>query len=234
MAVHSSDVAADDHHTQSNYKQLQTKHADYGTPLSSGSSKQAVQVTSHEHCADLCVDMGGKRLHGYCALTLKCLEKGTDTVALDTRGLKIHSVELLDHGSSPVSQIPWEQQDEHPVLGQALISQLPGSCDLGDVVSIGVSFETDASSTAVQFLEPQQTAGKRHPFLFTQCQAIHARALVPCQVGLVVLSTSTPLRFQHLAVQPHRSPAGHSQHQDDLHGNRRRPRAPQSSHERRD
>ena len=36
-------------------------------------------------------------------------------------------------------------------------------------------------SSACQFLEPAQTAGGEHPYLFTQCQAIHARTLFPCQ-----------------------------------------------------
>lgn len=44
-----------------------------------------------------------------------------------------------------------------------------------------VHFETSPTSTACQFLEPSQTAGGKHPYLFTQCQAIHARSLVPCQ-----------------------------------------------------
>ena len=47
---------------------------------------------------------------------------------------------------------------------------------------MAITFSTSPDSTAVQFLEPVQTAGERHPYLFTQCQAIHARSFVPCQV----------------------------------------------------
>lgn len=48
---------------------------------------------------------------------------------------------------------------------------------------VEVEYETSPSCSALQWLSPEQTAGKRHPYVFSQCQAIHSRSLVPCQVG---------------------------------------------------
>jgi hypothetical protein len=63
----------------------------------------------------------------------------------------------------------------------------------GSKVTVKIEYKTSPNSTAIQWLEPRffvlvflsscsQTAGKIHPYLFTQCQAIHARSLLPCQV----------------------------------------------------
>jgi aminopeptidase N len=44
-----------------------------------------------------------------------------------------------------------------------------------------IRYETTADARGVQWLGPEQTAGKGHPYVYTQSQAIHARSWVPCQ-----------------------------------------------------
>lgn len=46
---------------------------------------------------------------------------------------------------------------------------------------IRLEYATSSAASGVQWLLPEQTAGKTHPYLFTQCQAIHARSVMPCQ-----------------------------------------------------
>ena len=44
-----------------------------------------------------------------------------------------------------------------------------------------ITYETAPSASALQWIDAKATLGKRHPYLFSQCQAIHARSLFPCQ-----------------------------------------------------
>lgn len=48
---------------------------------------------------------------------------------------------------------------------------------------VEIDYETHPSASAVQWLNPQQTANKTAPFLFTQSQAILARSWFPIQDG---------------------------------------------------
>ncbi|XP_064604430.1 leukotriene A-4 hydrolase-like isoform X1 [Liolophura sinensis] len=61
----------------------------------------------------------------------------------------------------------------------------------GKSVSVKIEYETSPQCSALQWLTPEQTAGKRQPYLFSQCQAIHARSLVPCQDTPAVKSPYT-------------------------------------------
>lgn len=115
--------------------------------------------------------------------------EGCSELVLDTRALKISKVEQVPSDSSAsqpqeaVQHLKFAIGQADKVLGEPLKIECPDLEALGDQeVGIGVQFEVTEASTAVQFLTPAQTAYKEHPFLFTQCQAIHARSFCPCQV----------------------------------------------------
>lgn len=80
--------------------------------------------------------------------------------------------------------------------------------------NVCIEYETSPEASGLQWLEANQTNDKKQPFLFSQCQAVHARSMVPCQdtpavktpytadVSLPVLpkiciSILYPSRYQH-------------------------------------
>jgi leukotriene-A4 hydrolase len=71
--------------------------------------------------------------------------------------------------------------DRHEKYGSALTIELGTILSKGTKTKVTVGYATTQDCTACQWLEPSQTVGKKHPYLFTQCQAIHARSLLPCQ-----------------------------------------------------
>ena len=102
--------------------------------------------------------------------------KGARSFVLDTKDLAISGV-TVDGKESAYSLAA-----KHEIFGSALSIPLPPNITAaGGRCSVIVNYSTSPKSSACQWLPPAQTAGKRFPFLFTQCQAIHARSLLPCQ-----------------------------------------------------
>ena len=122
---------------------------------------------------DLKVDFQSERLAGSAKLSLT--KKGTGEavkkVHLDTEGLDIEKVT-----SSQGKILSWELGERMANLGRQLTVELPA-----EVNEIVVFYSSRPSAEAVQWLKPEQTTDKKHPFLFTQSQAILARTWVPCQ-----------------------------------------------------
>jgi aminopeptidase N len=90
---------------------------------------------------------------------------------LDTRGLTIDAV--TDESGAP---LPHTLHPVDPILGQRLEITLPKGAS-----AVRIVYRTSPEASALQWLAPAQTLGKVHPYLFSQCQAIHARSVLPCQ-----------------------------------------------------
>jgi leukotriene-A4 hydrolase len=92
------------------------------------------------------------------------------SLCLDTSHLLIHKV----HSSGTKLAYKLHAVDK-PHLGAKL------EIFVGDHSSVSIEYQTTSRSSALQWLPPSQTSGKKYPYLFTQCQAIHARTMIPCQ-----------------------------------------------------
>ncbi|CAG8625249.1 36576_t:CDS:10 [Racocetra persica] len=121
------------------------------------------------------VDFERKIIDALVTLKLVTLVDNVEQVILDTRCLNIKSV------SCSGVQLKHQLADRNEKFGSALHIQLNNKLSANTEFDLVVNYNTLEQGTAVQWLEPIQTTGKSHPYLFTQCQAIHARSLLPCQ-----------------------------------------------------
>ncbi|MBI3183400.1 MAG: M1 family metallopeptidase [Myxococcales bacterium] len=115
------------------------------------------------------VDLSAKTLEAEAELSFSGPASGR--LDLDTREL---SIEAVEDGRG--ARLPFTLHPSEPILGSRLSIELPA-----DTRAVRIRYRTSPSASALQWLEPEQTHGKREPFLFSQCQAIHARSVVPIQ-----------------------------------------------------
>lgn len=119
------------------------------------------------------VDFEQRLLEGEVSLTLAASDarRRGGALDLDTRDLELRSVQ--DGAGQP---LPFELARPDAVLGARLRVLLPP-----DTARVTIRYRTSAEASALGWLAPEQTASKQHPYLFSQCQAIHARSIVPLQ-----------------------------------------------------
>ena len=102
-------------------------------------------------------------------------DQGNQPLRLDSRDLKVSRAEVSSDGNT-WSATTFEIGPSDKILGAPLTIQLPHNA-----TQVRIYYETNPTASALQWLTPQQTAGKKHPFLYTQSQAIHARSWIPTQ-----------------------------------------------------
>jgi len=111
---------------------------------------------------------------------IRLSDKAKPVAIFDTSGnlaIKPGSVQVAGQAATFTMRPPAGE------LGAAVEVDLPANC-YGKDCSYDITMEYSTNPekcSAVQWLPPEQTAGKKTPYLFTQCQAIHCRSMVPCQ-----------------------------------------------------
>lgn len=128
---------------------------------------------------DIKVDMDRKQIQG-SALWKINNKTNAKRLRLDTYDLTIDSV-FVDGKKESFSL-----DSQIKFLGSAL--HIPVN---GNSKSVKIYYRTGKNARALQWLEPQQTFDKKHPFLYTQSESIYARSWIPCADGPGIRFTYT-------------------------------------------
>lgn len=146
----------------------------------SNAQKPIVTMDPHSHARpqearithlnlDITVDMDAQRILGTARYRIEAAP-GAERIIFDTDGLEVLRA-TLDDGRETAFTL-----GDSSFLGRALEVRLePGAKE------VAIEYRTGPGAKALQWLKPQQTAGKQHPFLFTQGQAILTRTWIPVQ-----------------------------------------------------
>lgn len=124
---------------------------------------------------DATLDFDARVLRGRVALDLDVAPDAAEVV-LDTKDLDVRAVTDGDGRA-----LDWSLGPADPILGRALGVALPDG-----VRRVAVEYATTPAGEGLFWLEPAQTAGGGHPFVFSQGHAILTRSWLPTQdsVGL--------------------------------------------------
>lgn len=139
-------------------------------------SRAVPQAAGCTHLSlDWQVDFTSRTLVGSAAWTVSLGQGDTSCVVMDTKQLEVSSVTVENEPAH------FTLGEEHHAFGQALTIQLNEQARAKTEIRVVVAYKTSPQSSALQWLTKELTAGQVHPYLFTQCEPIHARALLPCQ-----------------------------------------------------
>jgi leukotriene-A4 hydrolase len=119
---------------------------------------------------DIDLDFDSKQIGGTAVLDID-RKPGASEIVLDTDNLQILSV--VD---SAGRSLRYTLGALDPVKGAPLTIAIAP-----DTRRISISYLADPGAEALQWLTPQQTAGKAHPYLFSQGQPILNRSWIPTQ-----------------------------------------------------
>ncbi len=146
------ELTKDDKFTYANYDEVRMTHLDL----------------------DLDVDFDRKVLDGTATIDFVKIKGDAKELVLDTKDLTLKSIEIREKDEWVPAT--YALSDPDPMMGTKLTILL-----LDDADQIRIAYETSPTAEGLQWLSPEQTAGKTHPYLFSQGQAINARTMAPVQ-----------------------------------------------------
>ena len=134
---------------------------------------EPLKVRTKDLALDLSVDFTAKQLVGTATLELEWVDAAATQLVLDTRDLTITKVETLVDEKWSVAKYTLAKRDA--IFGSKLTIEAPKAS------KVRITYKTVPTASGLQWMDKKLTANGKHPFMFSQSQAIHARSWVPLQ-----------------------------------------------------
>jgi leukotriene-A4 hydrolase len=142
------------------------------------------EVRTEHFDLELNISFDKKTFHGVQTLHMKSHTFNLQHVYLDIENLKIENVT-----NDKFEPLNFTIDSPNPILGQRLIINNPKKWyKVGQFIII-ITYETSTDASAITWLNAEQTTGKRLPYMYTQCESIHARSIAPFQDSPSVKAT---------------------------------------------
>lgn len=164
------------------------------------SQSNCLSIRTTDLHLDWDIDWDARIISGSVTHTLKAQHDGVDEVCFDASYLDISGVSSPSPSSSSTTSLEYTIGERHPALGNKLTVRPPKPLGKDESIQVRIEYSTTTKCTALGWLEAHQTASGRHPFLYSQCQAIHMRSLAPCMDTPAVKATYTARVRSYLPV----------------------------------
>ena len=121
---------------------------------------------------DFAVDFDRQVFDGKVTHQMTIVNPNTSSAFFDAEGLTVSNAEFITvHGGCQIWQdVDFNQTRPNDNLGDAVEVKLPNHYSgwpIGQEIKIRLTYVTNNKTTAISWLSPSQTAGKKLPYLFT-------------------------------------------------------------------
>ena len=156
------------------------------------------QITQTSIEGNYKIDFNTSIITGKVKIYFKAQMDG-EVIILDTNELTILSV--ID--SNTGYDLEWKLDTKHSLDSLGTPLKIYKEYTTNETVPILINYQTSPTGAGIQWLKPEMTSGKIHPYMFTQCAFIYCRMLLPCQdtpSAKVIVSTSITVPKPLLAL----------------------------------
>ena len=156
------------------YLSLISLNLSFSRDISSFSNYEIIQQTNVELSFN--VDFNNKVVEGIEKIYFTALKDG-EVIILDTRALIIHSI--IDSDTGEELEFIIDKQYELDGLGVPL--KIYREFQKDEKLAILLKYNTTEDGMSIDWLDPEQTSGKKYPYMYSQGESILNRELFPTQ-----------------------------------------------------